>query len=107
MLRISVHDNPECLTFQLEGSLAGPWVRELEDCWQRTMSDKKTPSVQFDLSGVTFIDTAGKELLASKHRTGAVMIATNCWMKGVVAAITCGGGTEPAPTVSPPSKRAH
>jgi len=29
-LRITVHDNPEALTFQLEGRLAGPWLRELD-----------------------------------------------------------------------------
>ena len=40
MLRITVHDTPETLTFQLEGKLAGPWVRELEDCWQRTMASR-------------------------------------------------------------------
>jgi hypothetical protein len=33
MLRITLHDNPESLTVQLEGRLAGPWVREVEDCW--------------------------------------------------------------------------
>jgi hypothetical protein len=32
MLRITVHDKPEALTFQLEGRLAGPWVRVLQEC---------------------------------------------------------------------------
>jgi hypothetical protein len=31
MLRITVHDNPRALTFQLEGSLTGPWLRVLEE----------------------------------------------------------------------------
>jgi anti-anti-sigma regulatory factor len=88
MLRISVHDTPECVTFQLEGSLAGPWVRELEDCWHRTLGGKPTRAVRIDLSGVTFVDTAGKEFLAGKHGAAVVMVATNCWMKGVIAAIT-------------------
>ena len=35
MLRITIHDDPGSLTFQLEGKLAGPWVAELEDCWQK------------------------------------------------------------------------
>ena len=36
MLRITVHDTQQALTFQLEGRLAGPWVSEVEECWQRT-----------------------------------------------------------------------
>ena len=34
MLRITVHDAPGTLTFRLKGRLAGPWVRELEECWR-------------------------------------------------------------------------
>jgi hypothetical protein len=37
VLRITIHDNPTSLTFQLEGKLEGPWVRELAACWQRTV----------------------------------------------------------------------
>src|SRR5437867_478089 len=32
MLRITTHSEPSRLTFQLEGKLAGPWVRELDAC---------------------------------------------------------------------------
>ena len=39
MLRITVHDSPRTLTFQLEGRLAGPWLRELEECWQNALAD--------------------------------------------------------------------
>lgn len=31
MLRITIHDNLQVLTFQLEGMLARPWLRELQD----------------------------------------------------------------------------
>ena len=37
MLRISVNDEPDTVTFKLEGRLAGCLVRELEDCYERTM----------------------------------------------------------------------
>jgi hypothetical protein len=40
MLRITVHDNPGALTFQLEGRLAGPWVPVLEECWQSTLASR-------------------------------------------------------------------
>ena len=41
MLRITVHENQESLTFQLEGRLAGPWLRELEECWHSTLAQKR------------------------------------------------------------------
>ena len=40
MLRITVHENPGWLTFQLEGRLAGPWVCEVDDCWQTTLAGR-------------------------------------------------------------------
>ena len=88
MLRITVHDNPESLTFQLEGGLAGSWVREVEDCRQRTLAGRCGMAVRFDLTAVTFIDAAGKAYLAAMHRLGAEFVAADCLTKAVVAEIT-------------------
>ena len=41
MLRITVHDKPQVLTLQLEGRLAGPWLRELEECWKSTLAQPR------------------------------------------------------------------
>jgi ABC-type transporter Mla MlaB component len=88
MLRITVHDNLDALTLQLEGTLAGPWVRELEACWQGTHSHQRKPSVRVDLTDVTFVDAAGLACLASMYRQGAEFIAADCLTKGIVAEIT-------------------
>jgi anti-anti-sigma regulatory factor len=88
MLRITVHDTPDSLTFQLEGRLAGPWVRELEDCWQSTLAGQRKPALRFDLTGVTFIDAAGKEFLAAMHARGAEFVTACCLMNAIVAEIT-------------------
>ena len=88
MLRITVHENPESLTFQLEGNLAGPWVREVEACRQRTLAGRRRPAVRFDLLGVTFIDAAGKAYLAAMHGQGAKFVAADCLTKAIVAEIT-------------------
>ena len=87
MLRITLHEKPEALTFQLEGRLAGPWVVELEECWRRTVAGRR-PVVVFDLSGMTFIDAAGKACLAAMHRQGAEFVAADCLTRAVVAEIT-------------------
>ena len=88
MLRITVHDNPGSLTVQLEGRLAGPWVRELEECWQITRTRQRKPVLCYDLTGVTFIDAAGKRFLATLYTGGAEFLARGCLMRAVVAEIT-------------------
>jgi len=88
MLRITIHDEPGALTFQLEGKLAGPWVRVLEGCWQRTLAVGHPAVVRVDLTGVTSLDTPGKEFLAAVHAQGAEFVASGCLMRAVVAEIT-------------------
>ncbi len=88
MLRITVHDELGSLTFQLEGRLAGPWVRVLEECWQSTLAGRREPFLRLDLTGVTSIDAAGQACLAALHREGAEFVAADCLTKAVVAEIT-------------------
>lgn len=88
MLRITVHDSLQTVTFQLEGVLAGPRVRELEKCWQDSLTRTIKPMIRVDLTGVTHIDNAGKTCLAAMHRHGAEFIATDCLTKAIVAEIT-------------------
>jgi len=88
MLRITVRDSPESLTFQLEGRLAGPWVRELEDCWQTSQARQRKAVLRFDLTGVTFMDAAGKKFLAAMHTEGAEFLARGCLMRAHVTEIT-------------------
>jgi len=88
VLRIIIHDDPRALTFQLEGKLAGPWVAELEDCWQTALVGRRRPGVRVDLTGVTFVDVAGRACLAAMHRQGAEFVAADCLMKTIVTEIT-------------------
>jgi hypothetical protein len=88
MLRITVHDNPRSLTFQLEGRLAGPWLRELEECWQNALAAPHKLILRVDLTGVTWINPAGEACLAALHRQGAEFLAADCLTKAVVDEIT-------------------
>lgn len=87
MLRITIHAHPTCLTLKLEGKLAGPWVRELAACWQRTVSDLGRPVDRVDLAALLSMDAAGKQLLAAFHARGAELVAADCLMKATVAEI--------------------
>jgi hypothetical protein len=88
MLRITIHDSPQSLTFQLEGRLVVPWLRVLEECWQSTLARQREPILRVDLTGVTFIDAAGQVCLAELHRQGAEFLAADCLTKAVVDEIT-------------------
>ena len=90
MLRITVHEDARCLTFQLEGRLAGRWVQELEECWQRTVATQQMSIVRVDLAGVTFVDAEGQSCLVGLYRQGAELVAADCLTKAVVDEITQG-----------------
>jgi ABC-type transporter Mla MlaB component len=86
MLRITTHSTADALMFQLEGKLVGPWVAELQDCWRNAPGPDKRP-VQIDLRAVTYVDGAGRLLLADLYRQGAQFRALDCQMKAIVAEI--------------------
>jgi hypothetical protein len=88
MLRITVHDKPGALTFQLEGRLTGPQVRVLQECWQSTLAGRCVPFLRLDLTEVTSIDAGGRACLAALHHQGAEFIAADCLNKAVVDEIT-------------------
>lgn len=84
MLRITVKDN----TLQLEGCLEGLCLGELTRCWQNALAGQQSSNIRVDLTGVTYIGTAGKDCLEEMHRHGAEFIAADCLTKAVVAEIT-------------------
>jgi ABC-type transporter Mla MlaB component len=88
MLRITIHDARPTLTFRLEGRLAGPWVRELAECWRGALASRREPILRVDLTGLISIDAAGRACLEALHRQGAEFVAADCLMKAVVAEIT-------------------
>ena len=68
MLRITVTEEHGWATFRLEGTLAGPWVGELDRCWQATLVDPER--VLIDLTAVTALDAYGRKLLEKMHAAG-------------------------------------
>ena len=63
MLRITTQDDPRVVTLRVEGRLIGPWVAELEKCWRSVLASASGAMLRVDLSGVTFIDAAGKAVM--------------------------------------------
>ena len=84
MMRITVDDKPRVLTFRLEGRLEGLWVQELETSLQSSLALASGPTVRVDLTGVTFVDAAGKRSLSDMHQRGAQFVAADCLTKAIV-----------------------
>jgi len=86
-LKITMQIAAGGMTFELEGKLAGPWVKELELCWRSAAGTQQIYPVRVDLYSVTFIDEDGKDLLGRMHREGAKLVATGCLNKCIVEGI--------------------
>jgi hypothetical protein len=107
MLRITVEVGARVAKFRLEGRLAGPWLQELEECWHSSFASPRKLVRYVDLTGVTFIDSAGKACLAAMHRQGAEFIAADCMTREIVAEIarsSLPGDSEFAATTEPRRK---
>ncbi len=77
-----VHQDGGQCRLELAGRLCGPWVGETERVWLSAPCSGK--DVKVDMTEVTGVDGAGRELLAAMHHAGARLIAEGVWMTAVV-----------------------
>jgi anti-anti-sigma regulatory factor len=76
MLKMTIHEAAGPLRIELEGRLAGAWVCELEHGWHTAQARHPNRTLAVDLTGVTFIDQAGRYLLPLMHRDGVRLVAS-------------------------------
>lgn len=88
MLRITTLTAGDELVMKLEGSLTGPWVRELDTCWCDAVRTLDGRPVRVDLTAVCHVDAAGRELMARMSRAGARFVTRGCVMPEVVREIS-------------------
>jgi len=87
MLRITTENKRGRLFLSVEGSLSGPRVATLEQCWRELSAATPRPKFCINLCGVSFIDNAGKVLLKEMYRLGAELLAEGCLNQAVVTEI--------------------
>jgi outer membrane protein len=92
MLRITTETKRGKLFLSVEGSLSGPRVATLEQCWRELYATSPRPKFFVNLCGVSFIDNAGKVLLKEMHRLGAELLAEGCLNQAIVTEIIAAGG---------------
>ena len=87
MLKISTHENDQKVRLQIEGALAGCWVKELELTWRMARAALRGRSLWVDLTGTTRVDTAGQYLLKLMHKEGAQFLASGPAMQALISEI--------------------
>jgi ABC-type transporter Mla MlaB component len=87
MLKVTIKQADSAETWELEGKLSGDWVKELERCWKERSSPVGVP-LQVHLKTVSYIDAAGRQLLAEMHGRGVEIIGCGCMTRAVVEEIT-------------------
>ena len=94
MLRITTREGPTTITLVLEGKCRGPWVDELERCWQKAVATASGRMFRVELEKVGFVDQRGKELLAEMYDAGVKLnAAAGLMMTSLVEEITAGGSS--------------
>jgi anti-anti-sigma regulatory factor len=84
MLKITIHEADDPLRVELEGRLAGAWVCELEYCWRTAKANHPNRKCSVDLTGVTFIDQAGRYLLQLMHRDGVRFVGSDLMRQDIL-----------------------
>jgi outer membrane protein len=87
MLRITIEKKPGKTSLTVEGKLAGPWVSALEQSWKDLRDSSSGQALSINLCGVSFIDAAGRALLAEIHQQGGTLIAEGCLNQAIVREI--------------------
>ena len=63
MLKVTIHEDEDGITFVLEGRLCGPCTAEADRGWRDALSRVGDHKILIDLAGVTFVDSEGELLL--------------------------------------------
>jgi hypothetical protein len=84
MLKITLHDDAVQLRLELEGRLAGAWVCEVEQCWHKAKARHPNRKFAIDLTGVTFVDQAGRYLLRLMYRDGVSFVASGLMLEDLL-----------------------
>lgn len=88
MVRVTTEDEVEMVRLKIEGRLAGNDVNHVQVHWQTIIAARERSSILIDLTGVTFVDEAGKRLLAEMKRHGDKFVAGGLLTKAIIEEVS-------------------
>ena len=83
-MRANVVNAKNEVTLEVEGSLKGPWVLELERAWMEAARADLAKAVHVNLTAVGFVDNEGRILMEDMAKAGVKLIAAGPMMKAIV-----------------------
>lgn len=99
---VYLHDEASVMRFKVQGALVGSCVTELESSCRTAASVLRGKTLVLDLTGVTSIDEAGRELLARMQREGPQLITESRVGGSIPTGVS---GRQAANTQTRPSRR--
>jgi ABC-type transporter Mla MlaB component len=86
MFRVTVKREESTEIWELEGKLSGEWVSELNRLWKERSPQSGLPT-EIHLKAISYIDPAGKQLLAEMRQQGAEIKGCGCMVRALVEEI--------------------
>lgn len=90
MLRVTIRKETWAEVWELEGKLAGEWVKELKRNWDQSPARLAGTPVRVCLKAVSYVDPAGKQVLSEMHAMGAELEGAGCMTRALVEEIAGG-----------------
>jgi anti-anti-sigma regulatory factor len=87
MMKVQVNEDGEKVVLHIEGTLAGPFVAALEDCWGSARASSVDRRICVDLRNVTCVDRAGRKLLQAMHGSGVQFLRAGLAIQDIVEEI--------------------
>ena len=88
MLRITIQNTSEVILLKLEGSVKGPWVEELRKAWLAAKTMANGEPLSANLSAVSFIDAAGRDLLLRMRKQGVVLTGASSFLRHMLGDVS-------------------
>jgi hypothetical protein len=88
MFKITTSTNAGTVRLIVEGKLSSACVGELDKCWQASRL-LESETILMDLTGVTYIDASGKQLLKRMHEQGTAFLCAGLMTRFLIEEIRC------------------
>jgi anti-anti-sigma regulatory factor len=86
MLKVTMYCEQSVNRMVIEGRLATPETSELARVWLQARELDSARPIEVDLTGLTYVDRQGAELLAAMHRRGVRLPGTGAMTRALIDA---------------------
>jgi anti-anti-sigma regulatory factor len=84
VIRINIVEEGSYPRLVVEGTLSSEWVEELRRCWVTIRQASRAEHLGVDLSGVSYIDDRGKEVLKQMFAEGAKLRGAGVMTRAII-----------------------